>query len=229
MAGETAVETPAVPEVSEEKKEIAAEEAKAAEAGEKKDEEKSEKKAEKKAEKKEKAPPPPAVHKKDFEKDVVYMYQFGRTPALPSLSPHCLKLESWLKLNGIKYEVGNVSCISFSFPTCASVSPVYFASPFSLSLSFVATCCFSVDLSRVAPAFPFSPSFASDLFVHLTIWDVGRSLQAFGPPEKERHREGPKLEWACPPETTWADATQKADEHDIWKGKPDASWRSPRA
>ncbi len=45
------------------------------------------------------------MHKKDFEKDVVYLYQFGRTPALPSLSPYCLKVETWLKLQGIKYEV----------------------------------------------------------------------------------------------------------------------------
>ena len=45
------------------------------------------------------------MHKKDFDKDVVYLYQFGRTPALPSLSPYCLKVETWLKLQGIKYEV----------------------------------------------------------------------------------------------------------------------------
>ena len=106
---ETEVENPPVQE-SAEKQEIAAEEAKAAEAGEKKDEEKSEKKEKKakspKKEKKEKAPPPPAVHKKDFEKDVVYVYQFNRTANLPSLSPYCLKVETWLKLQGIKYEVG---------------------------------------------------------------------------------------------------------------------------
>jgi len=118
----TEVETPVVaPAVTEDKKEIieeeaakAAEEAKAA--AEKKDEEKKPEEADKKAEeKKEKAkkekkvkepaaPPPPAVHKKDFEKEVVYLYQFPRCPTLPNISPKCLQLETWLKLHGIKYE-----------------------------------------------------------------------------------------------------------------------------
>lgn len=49
--------------------------------------------------------PKPAVHKNNYEKDVVYLYQFGRTPQLPSTSPYCLKLETWLRLNTIKYEV----------------------------------------------------------------------------------------------------------------------------
>merc|ERR1719251_409334 len=49
-------------------------------------------------------PPPPPVHKKDFEKDIVYLYQFPRCPKLPNISPKCLKVETWLKLHGIKYE-----------------------------------------------------------------------------------------------------------------------------
>ncbi|KAG5323867.1 FAXC protein, partial [Acromyrmex heyeri] len=44
------------------------------------------------------------VHHPDYEKDVVYLYQFPRTPLLPSLSPYGLKVETWLRLNGIKYE-----------------------------------------------------------------------------------------------------------------------------
>jgi len=118
---ETEVETPAAPAAVEEtpkEKEIL-EEAKKAEAEasateEKKDEEKKEGEPEKKEaakkEKKEKkakepaAPPPPAVHKKDFEQDVVYLYQFPRCPTLPNISPKCLQVETWLKLNGIKYE-----------------------------------------------------------------------------------------------------------------------------
>jgi len=53
-----------------------------------------------------KEPPPPkvTVHKSNFEKDVVYLYQFSRTPLLPSLSPYCLKVETWLRLAGLKYE-----------------------------------------------------------------------------------------------------------------------------
>lgn len=45
------------------------------------------------------------VHKADFEKDIIYLYQFSRTPLLPSLSPYCLKVETWLRLAGLKYEV----------------------------------------------------------------------------------------------------------------------------
>ncbi|CAK9812047.1 Failed axon connections [Anthophora quadrimaculata] len=44
------------------------------------------------------------VHKTNYEKDVVYLYQFSRIPLLPSISPYCLKVETWLRLNGIKYE-----------------------------------------------------------------------------------------------------------------------------
>ncbi|XP_069937043.1 failed axon connections isoform X1 [Cherax quadricarinatus] len=66
---------------------------------EKKEEEKKEVKA-----KKEAPPPKPAVHKLDFEKEVVYLYQFTRTPVLPSLSPYCLKVETWLRLANLKYE-----------------------------------------------------------------------------------------------------------------------------
>jgi len=96
--------------VKEEKKEMVEEATKAEEGTEKKDESEKKEKAEpekKAAEKKkvkEVVPPPPAVHKKDFEKDVVYLYQFARTSVLPSMSPYCLKVETWLKLNGVKYE-----------------------------------------------------------------------------------------------------------------------------
>lgn len=72
---------------------------------EKKEEEKKDVKA-----KKEPAAPKPAVHKQDFEKDVVYLYQFTRTPVLPSLSPYCLKVETWLRLAGLRYEVRTGAC-----------------------------------------------------------------------------------------------------------------------
>jgi len=105
---ETEVETQPPPASEPVKEEAVKEEAKE----EKKDEEKSataeeskEAKPEKKKKVKEPAPPPPPpVHKKDFEKDVVYVYQFNRTKCVPSISPACLKVETWLKLNGIKYE-----------------------------------------------------------------------------------------------------------------------------
>lgn len=53
--------------------------------------------------------PKVTVHKADFEKDIIYLYQFSRTPLLPSLSPYCLKVETWLRLAGLKYEVSTIS------------------------------------------------------------------------------------------------------------------------
>lgn len=91
------------------KKEVEAEanntEEKTDDKAEKEDKDKKEEKKEEAAKpKKEAAPPKPAVHKQNFEKDIVYLYQFTRTPVLPSLSPYCLKVETWLRLAGIKYE-----------------------------------------------------------------------------------------------------------------------------
>lgn len=54
---------------------------------------------------KEPAPKKLNVFKQNFEKDVVYLYQFARTTSLPSLSPYVLKVETWLRLTGLKYEV----------------------------------------------------------------------------------------------------------------------------
>ncbi|KAG8200168.1 hypothetical protein JTE90_024953 [Oedothorax gibbosus] len=46
----------------------------------------------------------PSVHKTDYEKDIVYVYQFTRCPTLPSASPFCLKVETWLRMTEVKYE-----------------------------------------------------------------------------------------------------------------------------
>lgn len=67
-----------------------------------------EKEAESAAAPKEPEPPKPIVHKTNFEKDVVYLFQFSRTPVVPSMSPYCLKVETWLRLAGLKYEVSNL-------------------------------------------------------------------------------------------------------------------------
>lgn len=62
------------------------------------------------------APPKPTVHKPNFEQDVVYLYQFSRTPVLPSLSAFCLKVETWIRLAGLKYEVSFVCACTKSAP-----------------------------------------------------------------------------------------------------------------
>jgi len=49
-------------------------------------------------------PAKPTVHKADYEKDVVYLYQFSRTGSTPSPSCFCLKVETWLRMAAIKYQ-----------------------------------------------------------------------------------------------------------------------------
>lgn len=44
------------------------------------------------------------AHKGDYERDLVYLYQFCRCGISPSVSPFCLKVETWLRIAGIKYE-----------------------------------------------------------------------------------------------------------------------------
>lgn len=48
--------------------------------------------------------PAPTVHKTDFVQDTVYLYQFARCPTIPSASPFCLKVETFLRMAGISYE-----------------------------------------------------------------------------------------------------------------------------
>ena len=55
------------------------------------------------------------------EKDVVYMYTFPRSisKGVPNMSPYALKLETWLRVHGIKYEVcSHNSSVSDFFSTC---------------------------------------------------------------------------------------------------------------
>lgn len=108
--------TPAVPAAEEKKEEVAEVEATPAveESVEKPVEEVKEAPKEA-APAKEPAPKKPNVFKQNFEKDVVYLYQFARTTSLPSLSPYVLKVETWLRLSGLKYEVSNLSNFSFFY------------------------------------------------------------------------------------------------------------------
>ncbi|XP_028168917.1 failed axon connections [Ostrinia furnacalis] len=95
--------TKTVPENTEKEKEL--KEETTVDNGQTKEDAPPEKTEEKADEKKAEPPAPkPTVHKANYEKDVVYLYQFSRTPLLPSTSPYCLKVETWLRLAGIKYE-----------------------------------------------------------------------------------------------------------------------------
>lgn len=73
-------------------------------------------------------PPKPTVHKTDFEKDVVYLYQFSRTKNTPSPSAFCLKVETWLRMAGIKYEVIDAGLVFFS-PLSVTVANFTVPSP----------------------------------------------------------------------------------------------------
>ncbi|VDK37804.1 unnamed protein product [Gongylonema pulchrum] len=42
--------------------------------------------------------------KDDYKQGVVYLYQFPRAKCIPSQSPFCLKLETWLRMADIQYE-----------------------------------------------------------------------------------------------------------------------------
>ena len=45
-----------------------------------------------------------SVLKKDWVKDMVYLYQFKRMSFIPSISPFALKVETWLRLKKIPFE-----------------------------------------------------------------------------------------------------------------------------
>lgn len=58
--------------------------------------------------------------KTDFKPGIVYLYQFPRSKGIPSLSPFCLKLETWLRMADIPYE--NVPC-GYNTRSCEGTLP----------------------------------------------------------------------------------------------------------
>ncbi|ULT92105.1 hypothetical protein L3Y34_009669 [Caenorhabditis briggsae] len=49
--------------------------------------------------------PKPAIQKKDYKRDTVYLYQYGRLKNCPSLSPFCMKIEILCRIHKIPYEI----------------------------------------------------------------------------------------------------------------------------
>ncbi|VDN01285.1 unnamed protein product [Thelazia callipaeda] len=47
------------------------------------------------------------LHTKKWKKDVVYLYQFGRSNSAPNISPFCFKIETWLRANDLTHELKN--------------------------------------------------------------------------------------------------------------------------
>ncbi|CAD6187958.1 unnamed protein product [Caenorhabditis auriculariae] len=50
----------------------------------------------------------PEILEKEWKKDVVYLYQFPPAKTVRNLSPYCMKLEAFLRIYDIKYEVRDV-------------------------------------------------------------------------------------------------------------------------
>ena len=49
--------------------------------------------------------------KKDYPRDVVILHQIRRAPLTPNLSPFCLKLETYLRMAKIPYQVRTIISI----------------------------------------------------------------------------------------------------------------------
>jgi len=65
--------------------------------------------------------PRKSPYKTNWTQDVVYLYQFPRVKFVPSMSPYCLKLETWLRMADVTYE--NVDIPPFSVTSREGMLP----------------------------------------------------------------------------------------------------------
>ncbi|VDN88413.1 unnamed protein product, partial [Brugia pahangi] len=71
------------------------------------------------------------IYNKKWKKDIVYLYQFNRASSSPNISPFCFKLETWLRANELKHEVGCI-CIKISSLNLRNVCFIFIVRRFYL-------------------------------------------------------------------------------------------------
>ena len=58
-----------------------------------------------------------SLFRKDYPRDVVILHQVGRGPFSPSVSPFVMKMETYLRMAKIPYQVMNQLLVLFVLPS----------------------------------------------------------------------------------------------------------------